>query len=48
MDTPDQGYWSVEDCRWVRLPAREGLSAETDTDLPPQREGEPGKEPVEA
>ena len=48
MDAPEQRYWSVEECRWVRLPARDGLYAEIYADIPAQREDEPAQEPVEA
>jgi hypothetical protein len=39
-------YWSVEDCCWVTLPAREAVEATAD--VPGQREDEPVKEPVDA
>jgi hypothetical protein len=38
-------YWSVEDCCWVKLPARELVEAAA---VPAQREDEPVQEPVEA
>lgn len=48
MNAPESQYWSVEECRWVRLPAREVLSGEMLVEVPDQRDGEPAKEPVEA
>ena len=48
MDAPDQRYWSVEECRWVKLPAREALYGEIYADVPAQRVDEPAQEPVEA
>jgi hypothetical protein len=39
-------YWSVEDCCWIKLPAREVVEAAVD--VPAQREDEPAEEPVEA
>jgi hypothetical protein len=38
-------YWSIEDCCWVTMPAREAVDA---TDVPAQRDDEPAVEPVEA
>ena len=44
----ENAYWSVEECRWVRLPAREGLYGEIYAEVPAQREDEQAQEPVEA
>jgi hypothetical protein len=40
-------YWSVEDCCWMTLPAREAVEA-TAVEVPVQREDEPVQEPVDA
>jgi hypothetical protein len=40
----EKTYWSVEDCCWTKLPAREAV----DADVPAQREEQSAKEPVEA
>lgn len=44
----EQRYWSVEECRWVKLPAREALYGEIYAEVPAQRADEPVQEPVEA
>jgi hypothetical protein len=48
MDAPEQRYWSVEECRWVKLPARDALYGEIyAAEVPAQRDDE-AMEPVEA
>ena len=44
----ENAYWSVEECRWVRLPARDALYGEIYAEVPAQREDEAANEPVEA
>jgi hypothetical protein len=44
----ENAYWSVEECRWVKLPARDALYGEIYAEVPAQRADEPAQEPVEA
>jgi hypothetical protein len=48
MDAPEQRYWSVDECRWVKLPARDALYEAIYAEVPAQRDVEPAEEPVEA
>ncbi|MBK5306108.1 MAG: hypothetical protein JJD92_05410 [Frankiaceae bacterium] len=48
MGTARGQYWSVDECRWVMLPAREALYEAIYAEVPAQREDEPAQEPAEA
>ena len=48
MDAPEQRYWSVEECGWVKLPGRDALYGEILAEVPAQRADDPAQEPVEA